>query len=862
MFKYNHSFKKLARAVAALVSLIAFSLPAAEQTWQQVNGPRVTYLSIDKTGKGWGLTGFELYRFDGAQWAPAPGQNLSQVSAADLFTFGVYYPGKADPKNPGGDVYYKVGTAAWEKMPGLLKQVAGALNGGVFGVSPDGMPWTYDTPRRTWTSIGNAVKKVVPIDANTCHAIGVDNFVWTWTRASGYWTRWSITAQDLSVAADGTMMYVDLSGQLYLWDATKQIWSPRKAPRIRQIVVASKSNWWYVRDDNTLFHSVGDPGPTTTSFLIPVSGPLYSGTITLDVDTSAVNTAATDFVVAGEKVSTSFVPGVGVFTVNPNPVFLSTPPPDSGISAISGSLVCSDGGRNGKCGTDKADKVGNYAVNMNCAAGFYDPLWGGTCWKCPDDDGSGGWIRSTTNIQGSDACWRAPRESLAWAVSVKSTPWAWECTDGSFWDTGGCFKCPETHPRRTGNSVRSGEACATPANQTLAASLLSFNGCPAANATTMGLPGKRQPGRPFLDIAAGWTQGQPGGMCYSCPISDSDGNFLITERNLTAVTAADSCVVRFKWRPAGFTEPGLFGLGAAALTANRSVLTAASFTAELYTQAGTLKIPAANTKDWVRQQWQQVAVRPYQNNAFRTAIYARLVEAALTAPASRTAAQVATVAAMENYIRNKKTHIAREALAMYDAWKLSDTEYKQSISRSQLIQVFDYGTLPLDFNGFAATILTPAAAATTTGGLTASLVAVSAFKATNPASEAGVGVNSIYQLMHDGQIFAQAARGVGTAVSALAGATAISVAGAVLASVAIDQFIAIVSARPKLETALANAQKTVDLRVMLSASDGQDLLKYFFAKAVEEYPYTNEDPAVVQLAVQGNAIAAQTDYNK
>ena len=217
---------------------------------------------------------------------------------------------------------------------------------------------------------------------------------------------------------------------------------------------------------------------------------------------------------------------------------------------------------------------------------------------------------------------------------------------------------------------------------------------------------------------------------------------------------------------------------------------------------------------------------------------------------------------MENYIRNKKTHIAREALAMYDAWKLSDTEYKQSISRSQLIQVFDYGTLPLDFNGFAATILTPAAAATTTGGLTASLVAVSAFKATNPASEAGVGVNSIYQLMHDGQIFAQAARGVGTAVSALAGATAISVAGAVLASVAIDQFIAIVSARPKLETALANAQKTVDLRVMLSASDGQDLLKYFFAKAVEEYPYTNEDPAVVQLAVQGNAIAAQTDYNK
>ena len=43
-------------------------------------------------------------------------------------------------------------------------------------------------------------------------------------------------------------------------------------------------------------------------------------------------------------------------------------------------------------------------------AAFYDPIYGGTCWKCPDDDGRGAWIRSLDAVDKDTACWRSPKE--------------------------------------------------------------------------------------------------------------------------------------------------------------------------------------------------------------------------------------------------------------------------------------------------------------------------------------------------------------------------------------------------------------------------------------------------------------------
>ena len=97
-------------------------------------------------------------------------------------------------------------------------------------------------------------------------------------------------------------------------------------------------------------------------------------------------------------------------------------------------VKCIDFSLTGSCGSDKVDKLGSYSLNMKCDEGFYDPIWGGTCWKCPDDDGSGAFIRSANKIQDADACWRVPKEKTSSATRVKNTAWAWECPGGTFWD--------------------------------------------------------------------------------------------------------------------------------------------------------------------------------------------------------------------------------------------------------------------------------------------------------------------------------------------------------------------------------------------------------------------------------------------
>ena len=110
-------------------------------------------------------------------------------------------------------------------------------------------------------------------------------------------------------------------------------------------------------------------------------------------------------------------------------------------------------------------------------------------------------------------------------------------------------------------AVYSANACASPVNQTQQAVFLTFNGCPKPNAETMELKGKRLPGKPFLDIAGGWNQGVASGGCYACPVTDEQGNILITERNPSPIYGENQgCDVLFKWKPGYFQEPGMAGL--------------------------------------------------------------------------------------------------------------------------------------------------------------------------------------------------------------------------------------------------------------------------------------------------------------
>lgn len=565
-------------------------------------------------------------------------------------------------------------------------------------------------------------------------------------------------------------------------------------------------------------------------------------------------------------------------------------------------VKCIDFSLTGSCGSDKADKLGAYSLNMKCDEGFYDPIWGGTCWKCPDDDGSGAFTRSANAIQNADACWRVPKEKTGSAIRVKNTALAWECSSGTFWDGydwGACWKCPDALPRRTAAAVWAGNACATAVNETKPAIFLKFNGCPdpqqalASGAVTP--DGKRMPGRPFLDVGAGWAAGQAGGACYACPVVDRDGNFLITDRSGSAVTSGDACAIRMKYTAAPFTEPGMAGLATVGLIQEKQVLDPTGFTRELYRQAAAngVQQPIA----WVGEQWADVASNPSTNTYLRVAVFNRLLEAAQTPAASRSPAQRAAVAAMEKYIHDKRVYVAQVALDMYKAWKAKSDEWNASHKQSPIAQLFDYGTVPLDFLGMAAAVLAPASATSailvagamstqwSAGALAgAKEVADAAYRAAplaevaNPlqvsvsealvASEAKAATPAMIQLANEAKA-ASTAKGTVDALKAAFSARivatiavgAIEIATTIIAAVAMDQFMSIITAQSKLEGALSTAKaQTIDLGKLISTTGGIDELRWHFAQAVGNAPVLPEASALLTLAQAGKTTAAASGY--
>lgn len=551
-------------------------------------------------------------------------------------------------------------------------------------------------------------------------------------------------------------------------------------------------------------------------------------------------------------------------------------PPTKGTLGCSAAIGQSVGQ---SCGTTKADYVGAYKLNMQCPSGFYDPIYGGTCWKCPaDTDGKGDWIRSATAVTKDDACWRVPKESTAPATFVKKTAWAWECASGTFWDGynwGGCWKCSDPHPRRTAHPVHATNACATAVNETRPAVFLSFNGCPKPDAETMKLKGKRLPGKPFLDIAGGWDRREASGGCFACPVVDEEGNILITERNAKPIYGENQgCNILLKWKPGYFPEPGMIGLaGVSDLIRENRLFDPSVMTARLYFLAESrgLGKGTPQAKDWVAQQWQEIGGSPYRNQQFQAIVFANLADAAAAEPANRTPAQTKLIKSFEEYIRLRRTFIAQTGLDMYDAWKAYDDKSKQSTARSQLQVAFDYGTVPLDFH---ATLGAVTSLGATGAGLGGALAAVSKFAAqvelTEVTDKAGKVVGHVAS--RETSLFGLATRsknalaplkllkGTAAANAALSGATIIAVAFAVIQSVAMDQFIEIISARPKLEAALAAAQKPITVKEILAQSNGTDLLLYYWAKAMEADTGILEDPTLMQQAAAAHQQAQTNGY--
>lgn len=577
---------------------------------------------------------------------------------------------------------------------------------------------------------------------------------------------------------------------------------------------------------------------------------------------------------AGSTTSGTLVTGSGPPQPNAAPLAVTGLPPGA-LNNRNGQALCIAGGAV-KCGDTKADWVGSHTLNMNCSRGFFDPIWGGTCWEAPAAGDRGPWIRSTTAVTKPDAFWRIPSEKLTSAEKVRgNTPFAWDCPSGSFWDGyngGACYKCPDGYPRRTGYAIWDSRACATSADkQEATAVFVKYNGCPTPNAAQMNLPGKRTPGRPFLHIGSG---------CYTCPTTDEEGNILITERNTKPITGDSynnngGCSILMKWKPAPFPEPGMGGIDGFRAALDDSLAFTSSDVLTLYFQniaKGKGYAPgSAQSKQQIAQMWSSVETSPTKSVELSTLMYGYLEIALSTEFARRTPAQKAFIKGFSDYVTRRKTFIAEQALAMYDAWKEAEPRLRATVAQSQLQTLFYYGTVPLDFEaataaGFglaSAGLGTAAAVAAYNAHWVATLqvannarAAVQAGQNVNTAVQSALRSQSLYSALSSLSNFRLLA--LGSQIATTAGPLAIAAAGSVLISIAIDQFVEIVTARQKLSAAVDVAKQQADLDVLIKQADGRDQLAYFWARAIDGT--SSMDSQLQALAVRVAAEARSKNY--
>lgn len=566
------------------------------------------------------------------------------------------------------------------------------------------------------------------------------------------------------------------------------------------------------------------------------------------------------------------------------------------IPSGGGSMLCSVDLRvsHEGCGFTKADWIGKHQVNTTCAKGFYDPIWGGTCWDFPKDDGNGTWLRGTDHpVTAEDAVWRVPlKETFSRADEMRlGLSWTCDTANGEFWDAvtregaigGGCWKCPKDYPRRTGYRVDATNACATSNNETAPAVLLDYNGCPKPDRAAMNLTGKRMPGRPFLDVGSG---------CYACPNSDEDGNILVTARNANPIAGGaydnnQGCTILFKWKPPVFPEPGMSGmLGVKDVLFENLVLDNPDILTTYLTDLGKEKGFQPGTPQsiqYVAQQWGQIAATPYESPALASFVFKMLEHAADADAKTRTKGEELLVKSMQQYVKLRRKFVAEQALAMYDAWSAYDEKTREWRKQSRLeIIGFDYGTVPLDFQsaasaGFGLTAIGVGVAGTVVGANQhhAGLVEeywnqVEITKSRNArlalveltADEKAAAWSEATRLRNVDKVL-RGIRGFRTLTSAqlaIAGpALLIEVVGIILQSIAIDQFIAIQGARDKLLAAVTEAKKEVDLKALLDHPFGKDEVTYFWSKALDTRS-APEDPQVVAKAQAAFKLAKQNGF--
>jgi hypothetical protein len=822
-------------------------------------GVTATDVGVGADGTTWrlgtdaGPGGFNIYRRSGGNWLKVDG---SAVRIA------------VDPRgvpwvvNNTGTILRWNGTT-WDTMPGAAIDIGIGADGTVWVLGKDDAAWRWNGT--SWTSFGGGAKSI---------AVGPDGNPWVVNGAGDIWRHdgknWILLpgkAVDIAVDAAGSAFVVGGAAgpggfRVHRWAGTNwtfdgNVAGVRIAAGPKDVVVVAQDaaagsalqarvpEGTYIVAPMPNLIAIAQPTPAAVSppTVAPAPTPIVlvvpPTTINVPIDprTTTVNSSPP---AGGSTTSGSLQVGTGVGSTVVAP---SDPLLVSGIyktQIVPGSLSCSDGGdvNSTRCGYKATISLGAFTPKApgDCPSGsFYDAFFGGSCWSCGD------WRRTTdATIDSEQAC---DGKVYVRANYIRSQTFAWDCPTDSFWDGyngGACYTCPSGY-ERSSEHIASDWGCFRVA--TKSATFVKNLGCSQQTEWSLGKP------KPFPDLGLN--------KCYACPtLDESTGEVLITQRSIYAADSAQACRVQFRWKPAevktlriGWHEGAgvLPGAGEIIGEILRDPDAISDFFRYRATEEG---VPPERLGRFLEDHWAELAANPNENATIKSMLFAR-VTAALDKPREqRTAAEQRLLEAFRDQVQARQVSVAQDAMDMYHAWKRSVDAARQNRA-SNIGDLLYYGTVPPDFDVAAqataaigalglgslaftasyATYLSQLTTRTVWQGSTRLRVGMNAFSRVTQAVRTLIRAGSMADdLVTGGRALVTSARAAVTGFSAAAaGATVILIVAGILADIAIDQFVEIVTAEAKLQGKLDAAKVPVVLEGYLTQENGTGQLAYLWS---------------------------------
>ena len=324
------------------------------------------------------------------------------------------------------------------------------------------------------------------------------------------------------------------------------------------------------------------------------------------------------------------------------------------------------------------------------------------CYSCKS-----GYSRTGYSVRDSRACSRVIAEKWAKSSVVQKAV----CEPSEFKDElyqrdahgktviskivqargGSCWTCPDKFTR-TVYAVNTSKACEKGGGiEYKAASQEADLTCPAGQTFDfIGLTAADIRSRPELKGKS--ISPVTSGTCWTCPTG--------YDRTLSGVKSAAACEAKLiEWYSRPFDEPGMFALNGAAsvlldLTTRHPEFIAASIREVAKSRAKLT--PGLSEAKALELEKRRFADEPATSPAAAAAVFARII-AGITEPAKASAAEKLLIKSFTAHIIRKRLHVARDALAAYDAWKKA-ADYQQ---RKYAPGVITLGVVSPDFEEIA-----------------------------------------------------------------------------------------------------------------------------------------------------------------